>query len=155
MCLVVELHQKAEDSGGFDRDVSPESEELDLQFSEDTPSGVVRALMCLGGEHGAFLSHANWSLTLRSGLQGADDVWHIIPVLQKCTFTITCLDRGVELFLAHYGGEVYLTLSSVNFSDLQWYVDKHLDGYIICCYSRCSWMYLSHAFGSVFYSGPI
>ena len=41
MCLSVELHQKAEDSGGFDRDVSPESEELDLQFNEDTPSRVV------------------------------------------------------------------------------------------------------------------
>ena len=58
MCLVVELHQEAEDSGGFDRDVSPDSEELDLQFSEDAPSEVVRALVCLGGEHGAFLSHA-------------------------------------------------------------------------------------------------
>ena len=54
MCLVVELHQQAEDSGGFDRDVSPESEELDLQFSEDTPSGVVRVLVFLGGNMGFF-----------------------------------------------------------------------------------------------------
>ena len=65
-------------------------------------------------------------------------------------FTITCLDRGVELFLAHYGGEVHLTPSAGNLSDLQWYVDKHPDGYTICCYSRDSWMYLSHAFGRVF-----
>ena len=150
MCLSVELHQKAEDSGGFDQDVSPDSEELDLEFSEDTPSGVVRALVCLGGEHGAFLSHAGWSLTTRSGLQGADDVWHIIPALQNCTFTITCLDRGVKLYLAHYDGEVYLTPSAGNLSDLQWYVEKQSDGYTICCYSRGSRMYLSHSFGRVF-----
>ena len=54
MCLVVELHQKAEDSGGFDLDASPDSEELDVQFSEDAPSGVVTALLCLGGKRGLF-----------------------------------------------------------------------------------------------------
>ena len=52
MCLVVELHQKAEDSGGFDLDASPDSEELDLQFTEDAPSKVVTALLCLGGDTG-------------------------------------------------------------------------------------------------------
>ena len=54
MCLVEELHQKAEDSGGFDLDASPDSEELDLQVSEDAASVVVAALHCLGGERGAF-----------------------------------------------------------------------------------------------------
>ena len=71
MCLVVELHQKTEDSGGFVLDASPDSEELDLQFSEDAASGVVTALLCLSGERGAFLSHASSSLRLQTRLQAA------------------------------------------------------------------------------------
>ena len=150
MCLVVEVHQQAEDSGGYDLDASPDSEELDLQISEDVPSGVVTALLCLGGERGACLSHANSTLRLQSGLQGAGEAWRIIPAPKECTFAITCLGQEEGLFLAHFDGEVYLTPNSWNLSSLQWYVEKYLDGYRISCYSRGSWMYLSHACGRVF-----
>ena len=43
-----------------------------------------------------------------------------------------------------------LAPSAGNLSYLQWYVDKHLNGYTMCCYSRGSWMYLGYAFGRVF-----
>ena len=68
MCLVEKLHQKAEDSDGFDLDASQDTEELDLQVSEDVSSNVVAALQCLGGERGAFLSHASSSLRLQFGV---------------------------------------------------------------------------------------
>ena len=77
-----------------------------LLGKESKHEELVKALVRLGREHRAFLSHANWNLTLRSELQGADDLWHIIPVVQECTFTATCLDRGVDLFLAHIDDEV-------------------------------------------------
>ena len=105
-CLVVELHEKAEDSDGLALDASPDSTEVDLQFTENAPSGVVTALLCHGREHQCFLSDANSRLRLQSALQGAGDVWRIIPVDQTCTFLITCPRKEVELFLAHYGGEV-------------------------------------------------
>ena len=50
MCLFENLHQKADDPGGFDLDAFPYSEELDFQDSEDVSSNVVDALHCLGGE---------------------------------------------------------------------------------------------------------
>ena len=49
MCLAVEVHPQAEDSGGYDLDAAPVAEELDFLISEDVPSGVVAALLCLGG----------------------------------------------------------------------------------------------------------
>ena len=52
MCLVVELHQKAEHSGGLDLDASPNSEGLQLHLPEDAPSKVVTALLCPGGDTG-------------------------------------------------------------------------------------------------------
>ena len=67
MCLVENLHQKAEDLGGFDLDAFPDTEELDFQDSEDVASNVVAALHCLGGERGAFLSHASSSRDLSVG----------------------------------------------------------------------------------------
>ena len=54
MSLVLKLHQKVEDSGGFVLDASPDTEELDLQVREDAPSGVVAALHCLGGQEELF-----------------------------------------------------------------------------------------------------
>ena len=131
-------------------DASADFEVLDLQFTENTPSGVVTAHLCLGGEHQSFLSDANSRLRLQSALQGAGDMWRIIPVDQTCTFLIMCPGKEVELFLAHFDGEVYLTPNEWKLSSLQWYVEKHKNGYTICCYSKGSWMYLSHACGSVF-----
>ena len=150
MCLVEELHQKAEDSGGFDLDASPDFEELDLQFSEDAASAVVAALQCLGGERGTVLSHAGSSLRLKSGLHTDGETWLIMPVPEDCTFAIMCLGQEKGLFLAHFDGEVYLTPNSCELSPLQWYVEKQWDGYKISCYSKRSWMYLSHACGRVF-----
>ena len=136
MCLVEKFYEKAEDSGGFDLDASPDIEELDLQVSEDAASAVVAALHCLGGEQGAFLSHASSSLRLQSELHPE--------------FAIMCLGQERGLFLAHYDGEVYLTPNSCDLSPLRWYVQKQWDGYTISCYSKWSWMYLSHACGRVF-----
>ena len=132
MCLVEELHQKAEDSGGFDLDASPDFEELDLQFSEDAASAVVAALQCLGGERGTVLSHAGSSLRLKSGLHTDGETWLIMPVPEDCTFAIMCLGQEMGLFLAHWDGEVYLTPNSCELSPLQWYVEKQWDGYKIC-----------------------
>ena len=101
MHLVVELHQRAEDSGGFDYNASPDSKELDVQFSEDATSGVVTALLCLGGERGAFLSHASSSLRLLLGLHSAGEMWPIIPDPQDCTFAIMCLGQEEGLFRAY------------------------------------------------------
>ena len=67
MCLFENLHQKADDPGGFDLDAFPYSEELDFQDSEDVSSNVVDALHCLGGERGALFSHASLSLRLELG----------------------------------------------------------------------------------------
>ena len=150
MCLVVEVLQQAENSGGLDLAVSPDPEEPDLQISEDVPSVVVTALLCLGGECGYRLSHANSTLWLQSGLQGADAAWRIMPASQEQTLAITCLRQGEDLFLSHFDGVVSLALNSCNLCSSQWYVEKHLDGYTISCYSRGLWMYLSHACSRVF-----
>ena len=150
MCLVEKLHQKAEDSGGFDLDASPDTEELDHQVSEDAASGVVAALHCLGGERGAFLSHASSSLRLQFGVPSDGETWLVMPVPEDCTFAIMCLGQEGGLFLAHYAGQVYLTPNSCDLSSLRWYVQKQCDGYTISCYSKWSWMYLSHACGRVF-----
>ena len=104
-----EAHQKVEDSGGFDLDASPDTEELDLQVCEDAASAVVVALHCLGGERGDFLSHASSSLRLQSELHPDGETWLIMPVPGDCTFAIMCLGQERGLFLAHYDGEVYLT----------------------------------------------
>ena len=150
MCLVVEFLQQAENSGGYDLAASPDPEELDLQISEDVPSVVVTALLCLGGECGYRLSHANPTLRLQSGLQGAGEAWRIMPASQECTFAITCRRQEEVFFLAHFDGEVVLAPNSCNLCSSQWYVEKHLDGYTISCYSRGLWMYLSHACSRVF-----
>ena len=71
LCLLVEIHQKAEDSDGFDLDASPDCGKLNLQFSEDAASSVVAALLCLSGERGTFESHASSSLQLQTRLQAA------------------------------------------------------------------------------------
>ena len=101
MCLVEKLHPKAEDSGGFDLEASPDTEELDLQVSEDAASAVVAALHCLGGERGAFLSHASSSLRQQPGLHTAGEMWRIISDPQDCTFAIMCLGQEEGLFRAH------------------------------------------------------
>ena len=98
MCLVVEVLQQAENSGGLDLAVSPDPEEPDLQISEDVPSVVVTALLCLGGECGYRLSHANSTLWLQSGLQGADAAWRIMPASQEQTFAICVSVRGRTSF---------------------------------------------------------
>ena len=145
-----EAHQKVEDSGGFDLDASPDTEELDLQVCEDAASAVVAALHCLGGERGDFLSHASSSLRLQSELHPDGETWLIMPVPGDCTFAIMCLGQERGLFLAHYDGEVYLTPHACDLCPLRWYVQKQWDGYTISCYSKWSWMYLSHACGRVF-----
>ena len=106
MCLVEKLHQTDEDSCCFDLDASPDSEELDLQVSEDAASAVVAALHCLGGERGAFLSHASSSLRLQSELHPAGETWLIMPVPEDCTFAIMCLGQEMGLCFAHWDGEV-------------------------------------------------
>ena len=73
-----------------------------------------------------------------------------MPVPEDCTFAIMCLGQEMGLFFAHWDGEVYLTPNSCELSPLQWYVEKQWDGYTISCYSKRSWMYLSHACGKVF-----
>ena len=150
MCLVEKLHQKAEDSGGFDQDAFSDIEELDFQVSDDAASAVVAALHCLGGERGAFLSHASSSLRLQSELHPDGATWLIMPIPEDCTFAIMCLGQERGLFLAHYDGELYLTSNSCDFSPLRWYVQEHWDGYTISCYSKWSWMCLSHAHAWVF-----
>ena len=146
----VEVHPHSEDSGGYDLDSAPVPEELDFLISEDVPSGVVAALLCLGGERGCCLSHARSTLWLQLGVRGAGEVWRIIPSPQECSFRIMCLGQEEGLFLGHDDGQVYLKSNSCNLCSLQWYVEKHLDGYRISCYSKGSWMYLSHACGRVF-----
>ena len=89
------------DSGGFDQNASPDLKELDVQFSEDATSGVVTSLLCLGGERGAFLSHASSSLRLLLGLHSAGEMWPIIPDPQDCTFAIMCLGQEEGLFRAY------------------------------------------------------
>ena len=155
MCLVENLHQKAEDLGGFDLDAFPDTEELDFQDSEDVALNVVVALHCLGGERGDFLSHASSSLRLQSELHPNGETWPIMPVPEDCTFAIMCLGQERGLFLAHFDGEVYLTPNSCELSPLQWYVEKQWDGYTISCYSKRSWMYLSHACGRVFFANGL
>ena len=150
MCLLEKLYQKAEDSGFFDLDASLDTEELDLQVSEDAVSAVVAVLHCVGGERGAFLSHATSSLRLQSELHPDGETWAIMPVPEDCTFAIMCCGQTRGLFLAHYQGEVYLTPNLCDLSPLSWYVQKQWGGYTISCYSNCSWMYLSHACGRVF-----
>ena len=150
MCLAVEVHPQAEDSGGYDLDAAPVAEELDFLISEDVPSGVVAALLCLGGERGRCLSHALSTLWLQLGVRGVGAVWRIIPSPQECSFRIMCLGQEEGLFLGHDDGQVYLKSNSCNLCSLQWYVEKHLDGYRISCYSKGSWMYLRHAFCWVF-----
>ena len=150
MHFVVEHHQKAEVSGGFDQNASRDSKKLDVQFSEDAKSEVDTALLCLGGERGALLSHASSSLRLQPGRHTAGEMWRIIPDPQDCTFTIMCLGQEEGLFLAHFHGEVYLTPNSCERSSLQWHVEKHQDDYKVACYSKSSWMNLSHACGKVF-----
>ena len=83
----------------FDRNASPDLKELDVQFSEDATSGVVTSLLCLGGERGAFLSHASSSLRLLPGLHTAGEMWRIIPDPQDCTSAIMCLGQEEGLFL--------------------------------------------------------
>ena len=119
-------------------------------MSDDATSAVVVALQCLGGERGDFLSHASSSLRLKSELHPASEAWLIMPVPEDCTFAIMCLGQEKGLFLAHFDGEVYLTPNSCELSPLQWYVEKQWDGYTISCYSKRSWMYLSHACGNEF-----
>ena len=145
-----EAHQKVEDSGGFDLDASPDTEELDLQVREDAASGVVAALHCLGGEGRAFLSHASSSLRLQFGVPSDGETWLVMPVPEDCTFAIMCLGQERGLFLAHHDGELYLTSNSCDLSPLRWYGLKQWDGFTISCYSKWSWLYLSRARGRVF-----
>ena len=146
MCLAVQVHPQAEDSGGYELDAAPGSEEVDLLISEDVPSGVVGALLCLGGECGHCLCHALPTLWLQLGVWGAVEEWRIIPSSLECSFRIQCLGQEEVLFLGHDDGQVYLKSNSCNLCSLQWYVEKHLDGYRISCYSKGSWMYFRHAF---------
>ena len=67
MCLIENLHQKADDLGGFDLDASPDTEELDLQVSEDVSSNVVAALTVLAGNEELFQSR---QLKSETGIRG-------------------------------------------------------------------------------------
>ena len=150
MCLAEKFPQEGEDSGGFEQDAFSDLEELDFQVSDDAASSVVAALHCLGGERGAFLSHASSSLRLQSELHPDGATWLIMPIPEDCTFAIMCLGHERGLFLAHYDGEVYLTPNACDLCPLRWYVQKQWDGYTISCYSKWSWKYLSHAHAWVF-----
>ena len=145
MCLHVELYEKAEHSGGFNLDASPDSEELRLQFTKDAASGVNTAILCLGGERGAFLSHTRSKLRLHRDLPTFDEMWRIIPVPEECTFAIMCLGQEEGFYLVHWDGEVYLTPNAWNLGPLQWHIETQDDGYKIFCFSEDSLKYLSHA----------
>ena len=98
MHFVVEHHQKAEVSGGFDQNASRDSKKLDVQFSEDAKSKVDTALLCLGGERGALLSHASSSLRLQPGRHTAGEMWRLSSDPQDCTFTIMCFGQKKDCF---------------------------------------------------------
>ena len=150
MCLAANFHPKDENLAGIDLDAFSDLEGLDYQVSDDASLAVVAALHCLGGERGAFLSHASSSLRLQSELHPDGATWLIMPIPEDCTFAIMCLGQERGLFLAHHDGELYLTSNSCDFSPLRWYVQEQWDGYTISCYSKWSWKYLSHAHAWVF-----
>ena len=100
MCLAAEVHPQAEDSGGYDLESAPVAEELDFLISEDVPSGVVAALLCLSGERGRCLSHALSTVWLQLGVRGVGAVWRITPLLRNVRFASCVSVRRRACFLA-------------------------------------------------------
>ena len=119
-------------------------------MSDGATSAVGVALQCLGGERGDFSQSRQFQSTTE--VRAAHSEWSMGN--HACSWRLHMrhhVSRSGKGFApSTRGWWSLLDAQFVQTQLLQWYIEKQCHGYTVSCYSKSSWMYLSHSCGKVF-----